>query len=74
MMDDLNKLPRAMVASSEEVLQFISSRKLPGSGVGYVDAHLLAAAALMTETSVWTRDKRLLAAAQRLSLAAEFSE
>ena len=74
MMDDLNKLPKAMVASSDEVLKFISSRKLPGSGVGYVDAHLLAAAALVPETSVWTRDKRLLAVAQRLSLAAEFPE
>jgi predicted nucleic acid-binding protein len=73
MMDDLNKLPRAMVASSDEVLKFISSRKLPGSGVGYVDAHLLAAAALVPGTFVWTRDKRLLAAAQRLSLAAEVS-
>lgn len=71
MIDDLNKLPKAMVASNDEVLQFISSRKLPGSGIGYVDAHLLAAAALMQETFVWTRDKRLLEAAQRLSLAAE---
>jgi len=74
MMGDLNRLPKAMVASSDEVLKFISSRKLPGSGVGYVDAHLLAAAALMPGTSVWTRDKQLLAAAKRLTLAAEFPE
>ena len=74
MIDDLNTLPQATVASAAEVLKFISDRKLPGSGVGYVDAHLLAAAALTPETFVWTRDKRLLAAAQSLSLAAEIRE
>ncbi len=74
MMDDLNTLPQATVASTGEVLKFISDRKLPGSGIGYVDAHLLAAAALTPETLVWTRDKRLLAAAQALSLAAEIRE
>ena len=71
MIGDLNTLPKAMVASWEEVLKFISDRKLPGSGIGYVDAHLLAAAALTPETFVWTRDKRLHAAAQSLSLAAK---
>lgn len=71
MIDDLDELPKATVASTHEVLQFISSRKLSGSGIGYVDAHLLAAAALTPETWVWTRDKRLLAAAQSLSLAAD---
>jgi predicted nucleic acid-binding protein len=71
MIDDLDKLPKAVVASTDEVLKFISNRKLPGSGIGYVDAHLLAAAALTPETLVWTRDKRLLAAAQLLALAAD---
>ncbi len=74
MIDDLNTLPKAMVASIDEVASFIVARRLPGSGIGYVDAHLLAAAALTPETLIWTRDKRLLAAAQSLSLAAEISE
>jgi predicted nucleic acid-binding protein len=74
MIDDLNTLPKAMVASPDEVLSFIAVRKLPGSGIGYVDAHLLAAAALTRETSIWTRDKRLLAAAKSLSLAADIPE
>jgi predicted nucleic acid-binding protein len=74
MIDDLNTLPKATVASPEEVLSFIVARRLPGAGIGYVDAHLLAAAALTPETLVWTRDKRLLAAAQSLSLAAEIRE
>jgi predicted nucleic acid-binding protein len=74
MIDDLNTLPQATVASPGEVLQFIAHRKLSGSGIGYVDAHLLAAAALTPETLIWTRDKRLLAAAQSLSLSAEVRE
>jgi predicted nucleic acid-binding protein len=74
MIDDLNTLPKATMASTDEVLKFIAGRGLPGSGIGYVDAHLLAAAALTPETAIWTRDKRLLAAAKSLSLAAEIPE
>jgi len=74
MMDDLGRLPKATVASAEEVLEFIALKKLPGSGIGYVDAHLLAAAALTPEAAVWTRDKRLLAAAESLALDAKFPE
>jgi predicted nucleic acid-binding protein len=74
MIEDLQTLPKAIVANTDEVLKFISDRKLSGSGVGYVDAHLLAAAALTPETFVWTRDKRLHAASQALSLAAEIGE
>ena len=72
--DDLHSLPRAIAANTDEVLKFISDRKLSEFGIGYVDAHLLAAAALAPETFVWTRDKRLQAAAQLLSLAAEIRE
>ena len=71
MMDDLHDLPKAVMANTNEILKFIADRKLSGSGIGYVDAHLLAAAALASETFVWTRDKRLHAVAQSLSLAAE---
>ena len=73
MIDDLQTIPKAM-ANADEVLKLISDRKLSGSGIGYVDAHLLAAAALGSETLVWTRDKRLNAVAQSLSLAAKIGE
>jgi hypothetical protein len=72
--DDLHAIPKAIVANTDEVLKFISDRKLSGSGIGYVDAHLLAAAALVPETFVWTRDKRLHSAARLLSLAAEIRD
>jgi predicted nucleic acid-binding protein len=74
MLEDLRTLPMAIVADSDEVLKFIVHRKLSGSGIGFVDAHLLAAAALAKETLLWTRDKRLHIVAQSLSLAAEVRE
>jgi predicted nucleic acid-binding protein len=67
----LHWLPRAMVADTGEVLRFIDRHKLIGTGIGYVDAHLLASCRLTADTLLWTRDKRLLAVAARLSLAAE---
>ncbi|WP_291854455.1 PIN domain-containing protein [Bradyrhizobium sp.] len=71
MIDDLNRLAQATVASAAEVLRFIGDRKLSGSGIGYVDAHLLAAAALTPETLIWTRDKRLFVVARAQSLSVE---
>lgn len=71
MLDDLKTLPAAIVATNDEVLDFVVRRKLSGSGVGYVDAHLLASTTLTPETSILTRDKRLLSAARSLKLAAD---
>jgi predicted nucleic acid-binding protein len=68
----LQKLPQAPVAFHHEVIRFVSDQALFGRGIGYVDAHLLTAARLVTRGCVWTRDKRLLAAAERLSLSVGF--
>ena len=70
----LEELPRALVATEAEVLHFIGRHTLFGMGIGYVDAHLLAGARLTPDTSIWTRDKRLRAAAKRLSLAASMAD
>lgn len=67
----LAALPRAVVASDEETLLFISQRKLMGKGIGYIDAHLLAAVTLTTGARLWTRDKRLHAVAVTLHLTAD---
>ena len=61
-------LPQASVATDDEVLHLIGRNALSGSGIGYVDAHLLAAARLTPGVSMWTRDKRLHAVADRLGL------
>jgi len=66
----LQDLPQAMVASETEVLRFIDQEGLYGRGIGYVDAHLLASGRLTSGASLWTRDKRLLAVAGQLGLAA----
>jgi len=66
----LKKLPQAPVARDTEVLILIEKAALFGLGIGYVDAHLLASAKLANDMRLWTRDKRLSAAAARLGLAA----
>lgn len=67
---DLRRLPRAAVADEEEVLAFIERHRLFSAGVGYVDVHLVASALLSPDTRLWTRDRRLRAAAERLGAAA----
>ncbi|MDN4573985.1 VapC toxin family PIN domain ribonuclease [Pandoraea cepalis] len=67
----LRDLPRVAVATDDEVLRFIGEQALFGLGIGYVDAHLLAATRLTPGAAIWTRDKRLAATAERLSLAAK---
>jgi len=66
----LGELPQATVASDPEVLHFIEREALFGSGIGYVDAHLLAAVRLTSDARLWTRDRRLRAIAGQLHLAA----
>ena len=65
----LDDLPKANPATDEEVRAFIETNGLAGAGVGYVDTHLLAAARL-NHVMLWTRDKRVLAVAEKLDLAA----
>jgi predicted nucleic acid-binding protein len=61
-------LPRATVANDEETLFFIERHELMGRGIGYVDAHLLAAVSLNGGTQLWTRDKRLWAVASTMQI------
>ena len=65
----LSALPQARVAQEQEVLFFIERHRLMGHGIGYIDAHLLAATALTEGAKLWTMDKRLDALARRLELA-----
>lgn len=64
----LADLPRAEHATPEEVLAFIERHALHGAGIGYVDAHLLAASKL-NAALLWTKDRYLYAVASRLKLA-----
>ena len=64
--DALQGLPQATVATDVEVFDFIELNGLAGLGIGYVDAHLLAAVRLTPASAFWTRDRRLQSVAQRL--------
>jgi predicted nucleic acid-binding protein len=65
----LGDLPLAPIATDAEALAFIERRSLMGSGLGYIDVHLLASAALSGSARLWTNDRRLTAVADRLDLA-----
>lgn len=67
----LAALPQAQRAQEQEVLFYIDRHHLMGQGIGYIDAHLLAATALTEGARLWTKDKRLDALAQKLELAYE---
>ena len=73
----LKKMTQAPCASDDEVLHLINSRGLVASGIGYVDAHLLAADALLAHPEIagrvyfvsddapigiWTMARKMLAA------------
>jgi predicted nucleic acid-binding protein len=64
----LDELPQAPVATPVELLAFIGDHELYGVGIGYVDAQLLAAT-MLAGAALWTRDRRLRAAADGLGVA-----
>ena len=64
----LGSLPQANLATPDEVLSLIEGESLQGLGIGYVDAQLIAATRLTPGATLWTRDKRLAAAAERLGI------
>jgi predicted nucleic acid-binding protein len=64
----LGQLPPAAEASNREALELVERRSLMGRGIGYVDLHLIASAALHG-VPLWTRDRRLAEVARELGLA-----
>jgi hypothetical protein len=66
----LQALPPATVATDEEALACVERNRLYGTGLGYTDVHLLASA-LLTPTRLWTLDAALGREAKRLRVARE---
>ena len=64
----LQSLPMAPTVALDELLYFIARHSLMGTGVGFVDANLLASAHL-SGIPLWTFDKRLRSVAHDLDLA-----
>ncbi len=65
----LQILPQASMLDSDEILKFIDNEGLLGIGIGLVDAHLLAST-LLAHAKLWTEDKRLKSAADKLKVSA----
>ena len=63
----LEKLPSASAATHQEAMAFLEARRLSGRGIGYVDLHLLASAAL-DRVPLWALDKTLMRVAASLGL------
>ena len=64
----LRGLPHLLKASDDEVLAMISTRNLSSSGIGYMDAHLLASLLISSHTKLWTFDKRFAETAARVGV------
>ncbi|WP_396592798.1 type II toxin-antitoxin system VapC family toxin [Brevundimonas sp. R86498] len=66
----LRALHLVAAVSDDEVMQMVEQGKLYGSGLSWVDAHLLTAVVLSPGLKLWTRDRRLNEAAIRFDRAA----
>ena len=64
----LGKLPHLTPVADGEAMAFIEANRLAGSGLGWVDVHLLAAARV-GHVSVLSADKALNRVARRMGLA-----
>lgn len=62
-------LPVPNVAQEGHLLHLIERENLWATGIGYTDAHILAAALLTPGGKLWTRDKHLYAQADRRGVA-----
>ena len=65
----LGRLPSAPTATHAEALDFLERCRLMGRGIGFIDVHLLASAALAAPARLWTRDRRLAMIATELNVA-----
>lgn len=65
----LSDLPGIAPASHAEVMALVEWQRLFGTGIGLVDAHLLASVRAVPGALLWTRDRRLRTQAERLGVA-----
>jgi predicted nucleic acid-binding protein len=67
--EDLTDLFAFEQVSERELLALVDHWELAGSGLGLVDAHLLASVRLNPGSTLWTNDRRLASWADRLDAA-----
>lgn len=64
----LCSLPRVVTADHDEVMHLIDAHQLMGTGIGYLDAHLLASARV-SSALIWTFDVSLDKTSAKLEVA-----
>jgi len=69
----LDLLPQVQVAQLSEVRRMIEARRLYSLGIGLTDAQLIASVFINPSTLLWTRDRRLRKAAERLGIHASLA-
>lgn len=67
-LDLISSLPHVKTATHSEAMRLVDAHRLQGSGIGWIDAHLLASA-LLSNVALWTRDRKLHAVAKALNIA-----
>jgi len=55
----LKNLSYVKEATHNEALYCLEENKLMGKGIGFIDLHLLASTLMTSNTTFWTRDRRL---------------
>lgn len=63
----MRRLPTASMIKHEEVLSFVEQKHLMGTGIGWVDAHLLASS-MVEGCGLWSIDRPLAKAASKLGI------
>lgn len=66
----LDRMPRVVTASPAEVRYAIERHHLAGSGIGYVDTHLLISVLVTPRCFLLTTDKKLMRVAEHLGVLA----
>lgn len=67
----LAALPQLAVLGHREALTFLERNQLMGTGLGWIDIHLLGSV-MLAGTRLWTLDRSLRRAAEALGIAAQF--
>lgn len=68
MLETYSLFEQAPTVPHSEVTALVRARKLHGTGIGWIDAHLLASA-LVAGFTLWSADEALTKAAERLGIA-----
>jgi hypothetical protein len=65
----MRNLPHVKAVDDDEALAFVEAHSLMGSGMGWIDVHLLASVYLSGDR-IWSKDHALRRSARRLGIAA----